>query len=250
VRYRADLHIHTILSPCAEVEMIPPFIVATAIERGLDIIAITDHNSAENVEAVMQAAQGTSLKVLPGMECESVEGVHLVCLFSRVIDVLRMQEIVYEHLPDLPNKAETFGAQFVVDSEGEFIRYNERLLLIPTTLTIEEIVEHVKPLGGLVMPAHIDRKAYGIYGALGFLPDSPSFDVLEISRHITPDQARDKYPDIGIRKLFRSSDAHRLEEIGTGCTILDLPTRTLEALKQAIANPDMHTEIDTGPGNP
>lgn len=232
--YKADLHVHTILSPCAEVEMIPPFIVSTAIECGLDIIAITDHNSAENVEAVQKAAEGTHLRVIPGIECEALEGVHLVCLFESASDALEMQEIIYAHLPNLPNKAETFGAQFVVDFEGEFVRYNDRLLLVPTQLTIEEVAEHVKALHGLIIPAHVDRHAYGIYGVLGFLPDDPQFDALEISRHITPEQAKARYQDIGNRMLFRSSDAHRLCEMGGGRTILELEHRTLAAIKEAI----------------
>jgi hypothetical protein len=143
-----------------------------------------------------------------------------------------MQRIVYDHLPDLPNKPATFGAQFVVDSTGEFICYNERMLLIPTTLTIEEIACEVKTLNGLIMPSHVDRRAYGIYGVLGFLPEEPVFESLEISRHITTTEAVRNYPDIGKRRLFRSSDAHRLSEIGTGWTTLDIAHRTLGELKK------------------
>lgn len=102
--YWADLHVHTVLSPCAEVEMIPPLIVERAVEVGLDILAVTDHNSAENAEAVIRAASGSSLKIIPGIECESVEGVHLVCLFDRLEDAVSMQETVYANLPDLKNR--------------------------------------------------------------------------------------------------------------------------------------------------
>ncbi|MHB1000927.1 MAG: PHP domain-containing protein [Armatimonadota bacterium] len=228
--YEADLHIHTILSPCAEVEMIPPFIVERAIEVGLDIIAITDHNSAENVQAVIDAADGSALKVLPGIECETLEGVHLICLFDTVQSAMEMQEIIYASLPNLPNRPETFGAQFVVDSTGDFIRYNERLLLVPTGIPLEDVVEAVNRLGGLAIPAHVDRPSYGIYGVLGFLPDEPVFNAVEISKHLTPDQAASRYPDLDGKSILCSSDAHRLEEIGTGRCRLDMKHRSVACM--------------------
>lgn len=233
--YKADLHIHTVLSPCAEVEMIPPFIVEQAISVGLDIIAVTDHNSAENVEAVIKAAYGSSLKVIPGMECETVEGIHLVCFFDEPDGALKMQEYVYTKLPDMHNRPATFGEQFVVDETGEFIRCNERLLLVPTEISLDEAVEMVDSIGGLAIPAHVDRRSYGIYGVLGFLPEAPVFNAVEISHHITEDEARRRYPDLADKVIFRSSDAHRLEEIGSGYTLLDLKHRTLADIRNSIS---------------
>ncbi|MHB1458637.1 MAG: PHP domain-containing protein [Armatimonadota bacterium] len=232
--YKADLHIHTVLSPCAEVEMIPPFIVERAINVGLDIIAITDHNSTENVDAVIKAAQGSSLKVIPGMECETVEGIHLVCLFDQPDAVILMQELVYSRLPDMKNRPATFGEQFVVDETGEFIRCNERLLLVPTELSLDVAVSMVDRMGGLAIPAHVDRRSYGIYGVLGFLPDTPTFNAVEISHHITEDEAIARYPDLSGKMLFRSSDAHRLDEIGSGFTLLDLEHRTVADIRKRI----------------
>jgi 3',5'-nucleoside bisphosphate phosphatase len=211
--------------------MIPPLIVARAIEVGLDIIAVTDHNSAENVEAVIEAARGTALKVLPGMECETVEGVHMVCIFDEVPSALALQEKVYRKLPDLPNRPETFGAQFVVDEEGEFVRYNDRLLLVPSELSIEEIWGIVQDLGGLAFPAHVDRPGYGIYGVLGFMPDHPVFPAVEISSRITAAEARAKYPDLNGKRIFCSSDAHRLDEMGSVRTMLELGHRTVAEIR-------------------
>lgn len=233
--YAADLHVHTLLSPCAEVEMIPPLIVSRAVEVGLDMIAITDHNSAENAEAVIQAAEGTSLKVIPGMECESVEGVHIVCVFDDIASALEMQEAVYSKLPDLPNRPETFGAQFVVDRDGQFVRYNERLLLVPCELSIMQVHDLVERLGGLAIPAHIDRSAYGIYGVLGFMPPNPEFRAVEISQRITAEDALAQYPDLAGKKLFHSSDAHRLNEIGNARTELDIEHRTVADIRKYLA---------------
>lgn len=229
---KVDLHIHTILSPCAEVEMIPPFIIKRAIDVGLDLIAITDHNSAENVESVINAAQGTSVRVIPGMECETLEGVHVVCLFNDIDSVMDMQAFIYSKLPNMPNKPDIFGAQFVVDETGDFIRYNERLLLVSTQSPLEEIVAEAEMRNGFAIPAHVDRRAYGIYGVLGFLPEYPVFKAVEISHHITPDEARLRYPDLGSKLLLQSSDAHRLDEIGCGYSMLELPHRDLASIKQ------------------
>lgn len=233
-RYKADLHIHTILSPCAEVEMIPPLIVQRAISEGLDLIAITDHNSAENAGAVMEAAIGSSLKVIPGMECETLEGIHLVCLFDEMESAMAMQDLVYSRLPDMPNRPETFGAQFVVDPSGQFIRYNDRLLLVPAEMSLEEAVDAVREMNGMAIPAHIDRRSYGIYGVLGFLPESPNFGAVEISHHITPVEAAMRYPDLRGRMIFRSSDAHRLDEIASAFTMLDLEYRSVAEILRLI----------------
>jgi predicted metal-dependent phosphoesterase TrpH len=118
---RADLHIHTVLSPCAEVEMIPPLIVEHALDAGLDLIAITDHNASANAGAVMEAARKTGLKVLSGMELQTREEVHLLCLFDTLEQLTTWQSEVDRALPDLLNRAETLGEQFVVDAAGDFV---------------------------------------------------------------------------------------------------------------------------------
>jgi 3',5'-nucleoside bisphosphate phosphatase len=127
--YRAELHVHTVLSPCAGVEMIPPLIVREALERGLDLIAITDHNATANIAAVMQAARGTELTVLAGMELQTREEVHLLCLFDSIEQADEWQKKIDGLLPNTPNNIEFFGEQFVVDPTGEFIRREPRLLL-------------------------------------------------------------------------------------------------------------------------
>ena len=154
-KYRADLHVHTVLSPCAEVEMIPPLIVQKALEKNIDLIAITDHNASANVEAVQKAAEGTGLTVLPGMEVQSREEVHLLTLFETLDALQAWQAEVDRSLPDLPNQPEFFGEQFVVDETGEFLRGEPRMLLTSTRFSIDEIFNRVRTLGGIVIPAHV-----------------------------------------------------------------------------------------------
>src|SRR5512141_848639 len=121
-QFRADLHVHTVLSPCADVEMIPPLIVQRALENNIDLIAITDHNASANVRAVQKAAGSTDLIVLAGMEVQSREDVHLLTLFETLDALEAWQEQVDNALPNLPNDPDYFGEQFIVDETGEFIR--------------------------------------------------------------------------------------------------------------------------------
>ena len=207
--YRAELHVHTVLSPCAGVEMIPPLIVREALQLGLQIIAITDHNATANISAVMQAARGTGLTVLPGMELQTREEVHLLCLFDTLEQTAAWQARVDKVLPDIPNNTEFFGEQFVVDATGEFIRREERLLSNSASIGLEIAAEMVKSLGGLAIPAHVDRKANGLLALLGLVP--PGFDALEISRHISPKDALERYPQIQGHPLIQSGDVHLLD---------------------------------------
>jgi len=211
--YLADLHVHTVLSPCAEVEMIPPLIVARARELALGVIAVTDHNSAENAAAVIEAARGFELTVLPGMEVQTREEVHLVCLFDTVEQALDWQECVYAHLPPLKNREDYFGAQFVVDSTGEYVRSNERLLLTSTSLSVGEAARGVHERGGLCIPAHVDRPAFSLLANLGFVPQDVQWCAMEVSHQADVEQLRSKHPSLRGYACISSGDAHRLEEI-------------------------------------
>lgn len=210
--FRAELHVHTVLSPCADVEMIPPFIIETANELGINLLAITDHNASANIDAVQQAAKGTGITILPGMELQTREEVHLLALFDTIDQVDAFQKIVDEHLPDQLNDPEHFGEQFVVDSTGDFIRREERLLINSTKVELNQAVEYIHNLKGLAIPAHINRKAFGLLEVLGFLPPDVEFDAVEVSRHVDIQKFLDSQR-IPIRlPVIQSGDVHRLDE--------------------------------------
>jgi predicted metal-dependent phosphoesterase TrpH len=231
--YIAELHSHTVLSPCAEVEMIPPLIVQTAIEKGINLLAVTDHNASANVIAVQKAAQDTGLIVLPGMELQTREEVHLLCLFDALDQLEVWQNLVDEHLPPLANDIDHFGEQFVVDETGEFIRRETQLLLTSTDLSLEEAIGAVNSIEGLAIPAHVDRKANGLLEILGFVPPDVAIEALEISRHITVETAPLRYPQIRGYPLIRDGDAHRLNEfLGVNEFLIEGPT--VAELKMAL----------------
>lgn len=210
--------------------MIPPLIVQEALEHHIDIIAITDHNASANVQAVQKAADGTGLTVLPGMEVQSHEDVHLLCLFASLADLEAWQHQVDLSLPNELNPANHLGEQFIVDEEGEFIRSEPRLLLTATQFSIEEIIEHVNNLNGIVIPAHVDRGAFGLFPTLGFLADWWHFPALEISRHITPKVLQEKFPSSKNHALIQSGDVHRLDEF-IGTTLFNIEAPTLSEIR-------------------
>jgi 3',5'-nucleoside bisphosphate phosphatase len=236
-QFRADLHVHTVLSPCAEVEMIPPLIVQKALEKNIDLIAITDHNASANVGSVLKAAEGTSLTVLPGMEVQSREEVHLLTLFETLDTLEAWQAEVDRSLPNLLNQPDFFGEQFVVDETGEFIRNEPRLLLTSTSFSIDQIFERVKTLGGIVIPAHVDRFSYGLFPTLGLISENWNLLVLEISRQITPQKAVATFPAMGRHPLIQSGDVHRLNDF-LGTTFFTLTSPTLVELHLAFKHID------------
>jgi PHP family Zn ribbon phosphoesterase len=235
--FRAELHVHTVLSPCAEVEMIPPFIVAEALERGINLIAITDHNASANVSAVQKAAQGTQLVVMPGMELQTREEVHVLCLFDHLEQLERFQKLVDAAMPVKENNVAYFGEQFVVDETGDFIRREAQLLITSTSFTLNQAWEKVTALGGLFIPAHIDRKAFGLLANLGLVPTDIALEALELSRHTNPEQALQKYPHLKGYPLIQNGDVHRLEEF-MGATHLELDHPSISEIRLALQHKD------------
>ena len=230
--YAAELHVHTVLSPCAEVEMIPPLIVQAALEKGIDLIAITDHNVSANVGAVQKAAAGTALTVLPGMELQTREEVHLLCLFDTLEQMAIWQALVDARLPQVENNIEFFGEQFVVDETGEFIRREPRLLSNSVNLSLEEAAREVTRLSGIAIPAHVDRKAFSLIANLGFVPTDTPVEALEISRHLSPAQACQTFPQIRGFPLVQGGDVHRLDEF-LGANLFTLAAPTVGELTKA-----------------
>ena len=236
-QFRADLHVHTVLSPCAEVEMIPPLIVQRALEKEINLIAITDHNASANVRAVQKAAEGTSLTVLPGMEVQSREDVHLLTLFESPETLDAWQTQVDRALPNLPNNSDYFGEQFIVDETGDFLRGEPRLLLTSTSFSIDEIFQRVRELGGMVIPAHVERTSYGLFPSLGLISDEWQLPALEISSNTTAEKAAVKFPALLKYPLIQSGDVHRLDEF-LGTTVFTLATPTVMEIGMAFHNID------------
>ncbi len=231
-RWRADLHIHTCLSPCAEWEMTPRAIVKRAKEIGLDLIAICDHNSGENAEAAVEAGQREGLAVVRGIEITTEEEVHILGLFDRPRNLEAVQEHIYAYLPG-ENIPDVFGYQVVVDAADEIVGENPRLLIGAARLALEEAVGLIQAHDGVAIAAHIDREGFGLIGHLGFVPDVP-LDGLEISPLMTVEEAEEKFGLGGRFGLIQASDAHRLDEIGRVATLFELAEPTVTEIRLAL----------------
>ncbi|MDD3654468.1 MAG: PHP domain-containing protein [Desulfotomaculaceae bacterium] len=228
-----DLHIHTILSPCAGDDMKPPQVLHRVKELNIEIIAITDHNSAENVEAFYIKGKEMGVDVLPGMEVQTKEDIHLICLFDTPEQVFSWQKTVYQSLPDLKNRRESFGAQWLVDSRGNITGEVDRLLLMGADLSLADVVKGVHAINGLCIAAHIDRKAFSLWESLGFIPDYLAIDNVELTPHLerNPNQlAQLRKKDFS---YLVSSDAHWLGGIYPPQCFAFMKRCSIEELKAA-----------------
>jgi PHP family Zn ribbon phosphoesterase len=230
--FNCDLHIHTCLSPCAELDMHPKALVERALAANLNVIAICDHNSSENVPYVIRAAQGKNLKIFPGMEITTSEEVHLLALFDSLSDLVDLQKVVYQHLAG-KNDEERFGVQAIVNENGEVEGINNKLLIGATDLPLNDLLNYVHELNGLAIAAHIDRESFSVLSQLGFIDESINFDALEVTPLTGLKQARVKYRELSNYSFIISSDAHYLKNIGTAVTKIMLEEPTFSELKMA-----------------
>jgi hypothetical protein len=231
--FKADLHIHTCLSPCGDWDMSPRGVIQKSLAAGLNLIAVCDHNSGENAGAVVREGRRQGLAALPGMEVCSREEVHILALFEHLEQVSAMQEFVYSGLAG-NNQPEVFGYQIVANEENEVLGENPRLLIGATRYSLADIVGHTHALGGLSVSCHVDRPANGIINQLGFIPPDLALDAVEVSYRVPLNKARETLPAIGALPCITSSDAHYLKDIGRAYCLLHMAAATFHELSLAL----------------
>ncbi len=210
-----DLHMHSCLSPCAENEMTPNNICNMALIKGLDLIAVTDHNSVKQLPAFAQAAKTIGIRALYGCEIQTIEEVHVLGLFAVLEQAMKLQEWIDLHMPGIPNQTDYFGDQWICNAQDEMLEQEPRLLLVSLNVSLEETVEKIHELGGRVILAHVLDRENSVTNQLGFIPMDLPYDGLEIK---TPEQKQrvlDTHPWISEDSTywFIDSDAHRLIDI-------------------------------------
>lgn len=225
-----DLHIHSCLSPCADDDMTPWNLVGMARVKGLDVIALTDHNTALNTPEATAAGEAYGVQVIPGMEVTSREEVHMLGYFPSVREALAAGEEVYAHLPQVQNQPALFGNQIIMGAEDTPSGTLEKLLINATDLNVEEVCALIRAHGGVPVPAHINRGSNGMIGALGLMPFLPEYPVVEV------------YPGVDCpayavkgRFVLHSSDAHRLEDLQERTFSLDAQPTARDVMRLLMA---------------
>lgn len=224
MKYYYDLHIHSALSPCGDMDMTPNNIVNMSILKGLDFIAVTDHNSILNLPAVTECAKNTPLIIIPGMEIETAEEVHMLSLFPTMDDAFNAYEIVRNNYLNVKNKIEIFGHQAIMNSDDIIVDFEKYLLVTATKLTLEKTKELIECNNGVAIPAHIDRNSYSIISNLGSIPEI-GFTTVELSKCANVA----KYKETGF-KIIVNSDAHYLEDIFEPVNKIELEEKSAECL--------------------
>lgn len=217
-----DFHIHSALSPCGSDDMTPENIIAMASVKGLNAIAVCDHNAIDNVLAAMECGRAFGVTVLPAMEVQTAEEIHILAIFP-TFEKLKAFFATLNY-PQLKNKKEIFGNQLIIDSDNNIVGELDRLLLIGATEGIYELNCRIISMGGKAVLAHIDRDANGILAILGTIPNDLEFSLIEFSKHATAD-IKKEYSHL---KQIVDSDAHYLQDISDANNYIEAKSDNIE----------------------
>ena len=226
MRIKYDLHIHSALSPCADDNMTPSNIVGFAKLQGLDAVAIADHNAIANVKVAMDVGDAFDVVVVPAMELQTAEDIHILCLFEKFENLQSFYNCI--NFADIQNRAEIFGEQLILDEDDNVLGQEQRMLLVASGVSVEEVVSLAKQHNGIAVAAHINREENGMVAILGTVTED--FSVVEISATATK---QIQCYTTG-RKVITNSDAHTLEDIGVADGELEVVERSAKGILQAL----------------
>ena len=230
MKYFYDLHLHSCLSPCGDMDMTPNNITGMAKLLGLDVIALTDHNTSLNCEATIEAGKRNGVYVIPGMELTTSEDIHAVCLFPTLERALDWSEYVDNHRIKVKNRAKIYGRQVIMNSEDEEIGEIEHLLIPATEVSIMNAHEKVAEFGGICYPAHIDRDSLSILSVLGEIDPSCGFTTAELADKSRLGELREQHQILNSLNIVTNSDAHYLENMRDAENYLELDSLSPESV--------------------
>lgn len=225
-----DLHIHSCLSPCADIEMTPNNIVNMSVLNGLNVIAITDHNSCKNCKALVEAVKKANLLVIPGMEICTNEDIHVICLFETVTDAENFSTYVYSNMPLIPHRPDIFGEQIIMNSDDIEISRESYLLLNATNISVNDILSTTNKYNGTAFPAHIDRSSYSVISSLGDIPPEAGFNTIEISTKGNIEKMKLLHPIIKDKLILINSDSHYLESLVSEKRYIEIDTLSTKSI--------------------
>jgi len=234
--FKADLHIHSVLSPCASLEMSPKAVMNMAKQRGLDLISITDHNSAANSLVYQKSAQRAGLDYIFGMEVQTSEEIHVIALFHDYESITNFDRELYQSLLPLDNDPDYFGDQVVIDENENIVRFETRALINSSKWSFEDMLTKIFRYDGFPIPAHVDSASYSVIAQLGFIPQNSGISAVELSAISNKKDLLTKYPYVKNFTEIYSSDAHYIVDIGKSVTEVFCEAPTLAELILACEN--------------
>lgn len=232
--FRADLHIHTVLSPCGDLSMSPGYIITEALRQGLDVIGITDHNSTRHCSLAAKMADDAGIFMLRGAEVTTAEEVHCLVFFEKSDILEQFQAFLDERIPAIMNVPALFGEQLQVNEREEIVYTEEKMLLNATKITFSELESYVHSRNGIFIPAHIDRMKNSIYSQLGLLPAGMNAEALELSASCRQEKFINEHPEIENYTLIRGSDAHYPQQIGSSGFMISAKELSFEEIIKAL----------------
>lgn len=236
MKYYYDLHMHSCLSPCGDMDMTPNNIVGMSKLLGLDVIALTDHNSVLNCKAVMKLGEENGLCVIPGMELTTMEEIHVVCLFPTYEKALQFNDYVKEHQMQFPNRVDIYGRQVIMDENDEEIGEVDNLLILATDISVMDIKPLVESFDGVCYPAHINRDSMSIISSLGDIPPECDFKTAEVSSSGDVEQLKARYPILNDMLIVRDSDAHYLQNMRDAENFFELDELSIDSVLKKLKN--------------
>ncbi|MCQ2484469.1 MAG: PHP domain-containing protein [Clostridia bacterium] len=229
-----DFHIHSCLSPCGDNDMTPYNLVNMAKILGLDIIALTDHNTCQNCKSAIEVGKNIGLTVIPGMELCTSEEAHVVCLFPDADSAMDFSDFVVDGMPAIKNKPAIFGDQFIMDSADGIIGTQEKLLTLASNISISYVYNIVESYGGVCYPAHIDRSSFSVMSNLGMITPDMNFSAVEMTDNADRNKMKSEHPILNGAKIFSGSDAHYLENMKEAQHTIELPECSARAVIEYI----------------
>lgn len=232
--FKTDLHNHTLMSPCGDLDMTPDFIIEEAKRKGIDVIGITDHNCTRHCRLAEHYSHNRDIFVLCGAEVTTKEEAHCLAFFENHETLDLFQKFLDEHLPNIPNSPDIFGDQVQINEEFEIVYEEPKLLTSGLDVNIEVIAAKVKELNGIFIPAHIDKMKNSVISQLGFIPFDLPYDAVELSKRGDKDKILQQHPYLKDKTFTRASDAHQPDVIATAPCWFEMETRSFDEIRKAL----------------
>lgn len=232
-----DLHLHSCLSPCGDDESTPGNIVGMSVVKGLEVIALTDHNTAKNCPAFMSIAEQFGILAIPGMELTTSEEVHVVCLFYTLEDAMRFDKYVESRILPIANRPAKFGNQFICDENDEVVDEFHTLLISATSISFDDVYDLMEEFNGVMIPAHIDKKSFSLMSNLGFVPPDAQFKCFELHDITKLHELQRNDPYLLSCNVITDSDAHYLKDINEPVNSLFAEEKSVKAVLDSLIKP-------------